>query len=108
MDYWAFFKQGAYYMAFTGFFVYNWSTIMGNRRLRVLRYIYPGASFFMLSRMYYDYSSNMYQVELFDQYVSQRSKDLFEENKYMLQSDYFKKYVYFQEDLKETMERVHR
>lgn len=62
----------------------------------------------MLGKIYYDYSSNMYQVNMFDQYVSQRAKDLFEENKYMFQSDYFKKYVYFQEDLKETLERVHR
>lgn len=108
MDYWAMIKQGAYWMTLTGFFVYNWNTIMGNRRLRVLKFIYPPLSVFMLSKIYYDYSSNLLQVDLFDQYVSKRAKDLFEENKYMFQSDYFKKYVYFQEDLKESLEKVHR
>jgi hypothetical protein len=59
MDYWAVLKQGTYWAALTGFFVYNWSTIMGNRRLRVLRFLYPTASVTMLSKMYYDYSSNL-------------------------------------------------
>ncbi len=108
MDYWALIKQGTYWTFFTGFFIYNWSTIVGNRRLRALKVLYPVGSASMITKMYYDYSSNMYQVSLFDKYVSQRSKDLFEENKNMFQSDYFKKYVYFQEDLKETLERVHR
>ena len=108
LDHWAMVKQCSYWAAFTGFFVYNWSTIIGNRRLRVLRLLYPVGSLSMLTKTYFDYSSNQHQVNLFDGYVSQRAKDLFQENKYMFQSDYFRKYVFFQEDLKETLERVHR
>lgn len=45
---------------------------------------------------------------MFDNYVNQRSQELFEENKYIFDTENFKKYVYFQEDLKETLEKVHR
>jgi len=30
MDYWALIKQGTYWLGFTGFFIYNWSSIIGN------------------------------------------------------------------------------
>jgi len=45
---------------------------------------------------------------LFDNYVNKRSLELYDENKYIFNTDNFKKFVYFQEDLKETLEKVHR
>jgi hypothetical protein len=56
MDYWAMIKQVSYYGLFTAFYVYNWSTIIGNRRLRQLKYLYPVASASMISKIYFDYS----------------------------------------------------
>lgn len=34
--------------------------------------------------------------------------ELFEDNKYLLETENFKRYVYFQEDLRETLDKVHR
>lgn len=74
VDYWALCKQGCYWLAFNAFFVYNWSTIMGNRRLRQLKLVYPLASSLMIAKMYYDHSSSVLQVGLFERYVQSRAE----------------------------------
>ena len=47
-------------------------------------------------------------MELFEKYVNNRAKELFEENKYLFEHSSFKRHVYFNEDLKETLNYVHR
>ena len=47
-------------------------------------------------------------MKLFDNYVNKRSVELYSENKYLFDTEGFKKFVYFQEDLKETLSKVHR
>ncbi len=92
----------------TTFFGYNWNKIIANRRLKLLKLSYPICSVIMIIRSYSSYNYEMQKVLMFDSYVEQRAKELFEQNKFLFDTESFKKYVYFQEDLKETMERVHR
>ena len=47
-------------------------------------------------------------MKLFDNYVNKRAVELYNENKYLYDTEGFKKFVYFQEDLKETLSKVHR
>lgn len=74
----------------------------------MLKIAYPFYTAFMFQKIYFDYSYNMRQVNLFDNYVNNRSVELYEENKFLFDTEGFKKFVYFQEDLKETLEKVHR
>ena len=41
--------------AITAFTAYNWSVICGNRSLRVVKLVYPLASFASLSHIFYTY-----------------------------------------------------
>ncbi len=45
---------------------------------------------------------------MFEIYCDLRAKELVQENKYLFEHESFKKHVYFYEDLKETMTKVHR
>ena len=92
----------------TTFFVYNWNTIMGNKRLRMLKGMYPFLSVFMLGNIHYEYSVQMSKVKMFEVYTQTRAKMLIEQNKYLFEHPHFKRFVYFQEDLKETLASVHR
>ena len=92
----------------TVFYCYNWNVLNANRRLRHLRNLYPFLSGLMLFHTFKTYSEQIQKVILFEDYCETRAKELFEENKYMLNHEHFKRYVYFYEDMKETMARVHR
>ncbi len=48
------------------------------------------------------------KVNLFDEYVSLRAKELVDQNEYLMQHEDVKKFVWWFEDLKETLVRVHR
>ncbi len=53
----------------TAFFAYNWSTIMGNSRLKLLKFVMPVSTFAISSVMFNDYYKNMAKIHLFDNYV---------------------------------------
>ena len=92
----------------TYFFAYNWNVISGNKRLRLMKLMYPALSTFMLGTMMYEYNNEIVQVELFDNYVNQRTLELLNQNLAWYDHPDFKKFVYFMEDYKETMSKVHR
>lgn len=69
--------------------------ICGNRNLRLLKIAYPFYTIFMFQKIYYDYYYNYHQVKLFDNYVNKRAVELFDENKYLFDTEGFKKFVYF-------------
>ena len=96
------------WLSVTAFTAYNWSAICGNRRLRAVKIVYPLASFASLSHIFYSYQSQSLKVELFEKYVKTRALELFEDNKYLFDHSSFKRHVYFNEDLKETLNYVHR
>lgn len=108
MDHIATLKQFGALAGVTGFFIYNWNVICGNRNLRLLKLALPFYTVFMFHKIYFDYSYNKHQVDLFDNYVNKRAVELYDENKYLFDTEGFKKFVYFQEDLKETLSKVHR
>lgn len=103
-----FMYQGLVWAATTGFFVYNWNTIVGNKRLRILKGMYPFLSVFMLGSIHYNYSLQQTKVRLFEEYTQARSEQLIQQNKYLFEHPDFKRFVYFQEDLKATLDSVHR
>jgi len=100
--------QGLTWAATTAFFVYNWNTIVGNKRLRVLKGMYPFLSVFMLASIHQNYTTQQIKIKMFETYVATRAKQLVEQNKYLFDHPHFARYVYFQEDLKETLNSVHR
>ena len=92
----------------TYFFAYNWNVLSGNKRLRLLKMMYPPLSVFMLGNMIYEYNYEINQVYLFDAYVNTRTNQLLKQNQEWFDHPDFEKFVYFMEDYKETMSRVHR
>lgn len=95
LDHAAFYKQFACWVGMTGFYVYNFNVIAGNRNLKLLKLAYPIFSTFMFYKMHQDYRYNYEKVDLFDNYVKNRSLELFEDNKYLFETENFKRYVYF-------------
>jgi len=100
--------QGSIWALMTGFFVYNWNTIMGNKRLRILKGLYPVLSAGMLAHIHFHYTLQMSKVKLFEEYTQARAEQLIEQNKYLFEHPHFARFVYFQKDLEETLSSVHR
>ncbi len=47
-------------------------------------------------------------MRLFDEYCNIRAQELIQQNSYLLDHEVVKRYVWWNEDLKETLVRVHR
>ena len=62
----------------------------------------------MIASIFLDYSRDITAINLFENYTALRAQELFNKHKLMLEHGDFKKWVYFQEDKKETLERIHR
>lgn len=103
-----FMYQGLVWGLTTSFFVYNWNTIMGNKRLRILKGMYPLLSAYMLGSIHYNYSIQQKKIKLFELYVETRANILIDQNKFLFEHPHFSRFVYFNEDLKETLASVHR
>lgn len=97
-----------YWGLLTGFYVYNWNIFHSNLRLRLFGYVYPVLSVWFLSNTALYYLNTMKKVRLFDNYVDVRARELFEQNKFMVEHDSIKRMVWFHADLEETLARVHR
>lgn len=82
-------------MGLTAFYAYNYSLFVGNRNFKLLKLAYPFFTTFMFVKMHQDYRYNYEKVDMFDNYVKSRSLELFDENKYIFETDNFKRYVYF-------------
>jgi hypothetical protein len=100
--------QFSYWLFFTGIYCYNWNVLHANKRLRHVKNLYPLISGAFLYHMLFDYNSQLYKVQLFENYCKVRAQELFNENKYMLKHEHFKQLIYFQEDMKDTLNRIHR
>lgn len=108
VDWLKFSFQGMVWASTTAFFVYNWNTIMGNKRLRILKGMYPILSVFMLGSIHYNYSIQQKKIHMFETYTNLRTLQLVHQNQYLFNHPHFARYVYFNEDLKETMASIHR
>ena len=100
--------QIGYWAFFTFFCSYNWNVLHGNRRFRHFTNAYPFFSAWFLYEIYYQYRKELTQINLFENYTETRALELFNQNKYLLKHEHMKRFVYFHEDLQESMKRVHR
>lgn len=102
------FYQLTVWAGVTGFFAYNWNIIIGNKRLRLMKLFYPVLTSLMLTHVFTDYTTQYKKVDMFEMYCDKRASELVEQNMYLFEHEHFKRYVYFQEDLKETLSKIHR
>lgn len=98
----------SYWGFLTTFYAYNWNVLHSNLRLRLLAYAYPFASAFFLGYTAIEHNMMVNRVRLFENYCQVRAKELFEQNKFMFNHEHFRRYVWFAQDLKDTLARVHR
>lgn len=92
----------------TALYAYNWNVLHGNLRLRLFAYAYPFVSALALGSIVKDYNVQLQKVRLFENYCETRAHELFEQNRFMLDHEHFKRFVWFTEDMRETLARVHR
>lgn len=90
------------------FYSYNYNKITGNIRLRYLRYWFPIINFAVFTKVYFEYKNSVTRVNLFAEYCKLRANELVKQNEFLYDHEDFKKFVFWNEDLKETLEKVHR
>ena len=89
-------------------YAYNYNVISSNIRLRLLRFAFPIINVGIFAQVYGNYKLQLNKVNLFDEYVQLRSKELVAQNEYLLEHEDVKRFIWWFEDLKETLLRVHR
>jgi hypothetical protein len=70
--------------------------------------MFPVMIALLFGKAYSDYKKQILKINLFDEYCWIRSQELIKQNEYLLQHEDFKKSIWFAEDFKETMGKVHR
>eukprot|EP01015_Nassula_variabilis_P026923 TRINITY_DN543_c0_g1_i2.p1 TRINITY_DN543_c0_g1~~TRINITY_DN543_c0_g1_i2.p1 ORF type:complete len:208 (+),score=35.99 TRINITY_DN543_c0_g1_i2:66-689(+) len=100
--------QGLAFGANLFIYAYNYNTFTFNRRLRTLRYFFPVVHVLLFQYVYWDYKTQLLKVNLFDEYVQLRARELVEQNEYLLEHEDFKRFIWWFEDFKETLAKVHR
>ncbi|KAL4495053.1 hypothetical protein ABPG72_015753 [Tetrahymena utriculariae] len=89
-------------------YAYNYNNFTANIRFRTMRYLFPVVSLAIFGNIYWDYRSQLVKVNLFDEYIQVRAQELVKQNEYLLEHEDVKRYIWWYEDLKETLARVHR
>ena len=90
------------------FYAYNYNTLTANFRFRNVRYFFPIVNALLIGRAFYKYNNNLLRVNLFDEYNWLRAQELVQQNEYLFKHDDFKRFIWWTEDFRETMDRVHR
>ncbi|KRX02572.1 hypothetical protein PPERSA_11912 [Pseudocohnilembus persalinus] len=100
--------QGAAFGFNLFLYAYNYNNMTANIRLRSMRYLFPVFSVAIFGNIYWEYKSQLTKVNLFDEYIQLRAKELVSQNEYLFEHEDFKRFVWWFEDYKETLSRVHR
>lgn len=100
--------RGAAAALTAAFLVYNYNIIKFNPRFRLFKYCLPPLVCGFAFHAVYDYALHRQKIRLFEDYCKVRARELARQNGYLLDSPEFRQWVYFNEDLRETLERVHR
>jgi len=87
---------------------YNYNNYTYNIRLRLMRYLFPFVHVGLFGLIYADYKSQLLKVNLFDEYIQLRAKELVEQYEFLFEHEDLKKFFYWTEDFKETLIRCHR
>lgn len=97
------------------FYSYNYNALSVNLRYRTFRNIFPFFVAFIFADAYSSYRKQILKTNLFDEYCYLRSQELVKQNEYLLGHPGimiayvdFKKFVWWNEDFKETLSKVHR
>lgn len=102
-------KQRAVGLGFMYFiYIYNYQIIAHNAHWRSAHKL---ALFFMIfytTRTLFNYRKDVLRVNLFDEYVQLRADELIRQREHSITSEPVKRYIWFQLDLKETLNRSKR
>lgn len=97
------------------FYSYNYNIFTTNVRYRTFRNYFPFVIAALFGAAYGEYKQQVLKVNLFDEYCWLRSQELVKQNEYLFQHEGkclisvdFKKFIWWQEDLRETLQKVHR
>lgn len=85
-------------------------------RYRTFRNFFPLVVAALFGSAYGEYKQQVLKVNLFDEYCWLRSQELVKQNEYLFQHEGnllslmedFKKFIWWQEDLRETLKKVYR
>jgi len=91
-----------------GAYGYNWHRFTLNPRFRTIRYLFPVVWVGVFGDVYSRYNVQVKRAAAFDLYTQLRAHELVNQNSFLLGHDDVKRYVWWCEDFKETMQRVHR
>jgi len=89
-------------------YAYNYNNFTYNIRFRTFRYLFPFVNLYIFADIYWRNRVETLKVNLFDEYVQLRAKELVEQNEYLLEHEDVKKFVWWFEDFRETLMRIHR
>merc|ERR1712146_533441 len=73
-----------------------------------MRTMFPIVNFCFFGLTYFEYKSEVLKAHLFEEYIQNRAQELVADNEYIFQHEDFKRFIWWFEDLKETLTRVHR
>lgn len=97
------------------FYSYNYNIFTQNVRFRTFRNFFPFVVAALFGSAYGEYKQQVLKVNLFDEYCWLRSQELVKQNEYLFQHEGnnrnkkdFKRFIWWQEDLRETLGKVSR
>jgi len=103
-----YYGKGLVLAGMLGFYGYNWGRLTLNPRLRMIRFAFPIMWTYVFTDVYSRYQTQVKRAQAFDLYTQLRARELVEQNSFLLDHEDVKRYVWWSEDFKETIARVHR
>lgn len=88
--------------------IYNYNVFFRNRTMSFVTKMFMGGVFLGSNFMLERYRKQVLRANLFDEYVQLRADEIIKEKEAMLGNEEMTRYVWFAEDFKETLARVHR
>lgn len=102
-------KRRALYMGGMFFiYLYNYQIIAHNAHWRFFHKVYLGFMIYCSARLIYNYRKDVLRANLFDEYVQLRADELVNQHKNEIESYDVKKYIWYQLDLAQTLNRCKR
>lgn len=88
--------------------LYNYNFFFRNKNAAALTKFMLFGTFVNTNFMIARYRKQVLRANLFDEYVQLRADEIVKEKTELMKSEEVTKYIWFEEDLKETLNRVHR
>ena len=89
-------------------YVYNYQIINYNAHWRTINKMFLVFFSFYAIRSWYHYRHDVVRANLFDEYCQLRADEIVEEKSKLLNTEEVKRWVWFNQDLTEVLDRVHR